>query len=73
MEALLDHLKHGMYYEVIKWEAVSKHEGAVRQLIAGDNLDAAFALGQTDIALLEAIWASTKVLKPSHRRRHGTF
>ena len=60
---LLDHLQHGLYYKVIRWEAVVKHEDAVRQLVAGDNLDAAFALGQTDLALLEAIWASTKVLK----------
>ena len=64
MGPLLDHLENGLYYEVLQWKAVRDHEDAVRQLIAGDNFDAAFSLGQTDIALLEAMHASIKVLRP---------
>ena len=40
MAALTEHFKNGMYYEVLAWGAVEKHPDAVRQLIAGDNLDA---------------------------------
>ena len=67
MKSLIDHLENGLYYEVLQWKAVKDHEDAVRQLIAGDNFDAAFALGQTDLALLEAIHASTQVAGPEAR------
>ena len=68
MEPLLDHLKNGVYYEVLQWKAVRDHEDAVRQLIAGDNFDAAFVLGQTDLALLEAIHASTQIRRPTSNK-----
>ncbi len=65
MEALLEHHKNGMLFELLAWEAVRDHEYAVHQLITGDNLDAAFALRHTDIAFLEASWSITKVLRPT--------
>ena len=52
---------NGLYYKVIRWEAVVNHENAVRQLVAGDNLDAGFTLGQTDVYFCNKIliWTAT--------------
>ena len=63
-QALLEHLSLGMFFMVVTFDMVKLHENHLRSLIAADNFDAGFALGQTDIALLEAVHASTKILKP---------
>ena len=53
--ALMDHLRHGMYYEVLDYRAIKEEREAVVGLIAADNFDAGFALGQTEIQLLRVI------------------
>ena len=62
-EALKDHLELGWFCEILKWEAVEKHEDAVRQLIAGDNMDARFALAETEIELLRVMRRSMCIVK----------
>ena len=53
--ALMDHLRHGMFYEVLDYRAIKEEREAVVGLIAADNFDAGFALGQTEIQLLRVI------------------
>ena len=52
---LIEHLDKGMFFEVLKWEAVGKHEEAVRMLISRDNCDASSALAETEIQFLSAM------------------
>ena len=61
---LREHLEQGMFYEVLSWEAVEKDEADVRALMASDNFDAGFALGQTEIALLQSIHEGMKIVRP---------
>ena len=63
-KALLEHLSLGMFFLVVKFDMVKHHAEQLRLLIDADNFDASFSLGQTDIALLEAVHASTKILAP---------
>ena len=56
--ALLEHLSLGMFFMVVTFDMVKLHENHLRSLIAADNFDAGFALGQTDIALREAVHAN---------------
>ena len=61
--ALMDHLQNGMFYEVFKYEAMLKMPQAVQDLIASDNFDAVFSLGQTETRLLMAIHQSLQVAR----------
>jgi hypothetical protein len=61
MKSLEDHVKHGMFYEVLPWSAVSTHRDAVKCLIASDNFSAGFDLAQTEIDLFKAIHLGTRV------------
>ena len=63
-QALIEHVKHGMFYEVFKWEAVKNDRAALVALCKSDNLDSAFALGETEMQLLTAIHSSLEVLRP---------
>ena len=63
-EVLMDHLKHGMYYEVLDYRAIREHRDAVLGLCAADNFDAGFALGQTEIELLRTIACTLEVARP---------
>jgi len=62
--ALLEHLKHGMFYEVLSYESVSRDADNLKALIASDNFDAGFGLGQTEIQLLQCIHDATKLIHP---------
>ena len=62
--ALLEHLEHGMFFEVLSYQAVAKAADSVKALIAADNFDAGFALGQTEVQLLKSIYDGIKVIRP---------
>ena len=62
--ALPEHLDHGMFFEVSKWDAVKYDRAALVALCKSDNLDSAFALGETELQLLKAIHESLEVLRP---------
>ena len=53
--ALMEHMSHGMFYEVFSYEAIVKDRDAVMALCAADNFDSAFALGETEATLLRSI------------------
>ena len=61
---LMDHLRNGMFYEVLSYEAIKDDREAVLGLIAADNFDAGFALGQTEIMLLRSISEALKIARP---------
>ena len=61
---LEDHLKYGMFYEVFKWEAVQNDRASLVALCKSDNLDSAFALGETELQLLQAIKENVTVIRP---------
>ena len=63
-QELLEHLKHGMFYEVLGWEAARDHPEALRALIAADNFDAGFALGQTEMHLLVHLRTAIVAARP---------
>ena len=63
-QALKEHIVHGMYYEVLSFEAVSKDAAGLKGLMASDNFDAGFALGETEMDLLKSIHASLAIVKP---------
>ena len=63
-QELLEHLEHGMFYEVLGWEACEDDGDALRALIASDNFDAGFALGQTEMHLLMHIRLAIVVERP---------
>ena len=63
-QVLLEHIQHGAFYEVISYEAVAKAAGSVKALMASDNFDVGFALGQTEMQLLVAIRDCTHVARP---------
>ena len=63
-QELLEHLEHGMFYEVLGWEACEDDGDALRALIASDNFDAGFALGQTEMHLLMHIRLAIVVSRP---------
>ena len=62
--ALMEHIQHGMFYEVLSWEAVSSDAAGIRSLMKSDNFDAGFALGETEMALLEKIHQSLAIVAP---------
>ena len=61
---LMDHLRNGMYYEVLSYEAVSKDAEALKMLMKSDNFDAGFALGETEMSLLKSIHESLTLVRP---------
>ena len=61
---LREHISHGMFYEVFKWSAVKEDRAALEALCKSDNLDSAFALGETELQLLEAIHLSLDIVRP---------
>ena len=61
--ALMEVLKLGLKYKVFKYEAMRMHAQAVKDLIASDNFDAAFALGETETRLLLSIKQSLAIVK----------
>ena len=61
---LADHLERGMFYEVFSYDSIKCEAAAVRSLIASDNFDAGFALGQTELQLLKCIGDAMKVVRP---------
>ena len=63
-QELLEHLQHGMFYEVLGWEATVQHAESLRALIAADNFDAGFALGQTEMHLLVNLRTAIVVARP---------
>ena len=63
-QELFEHLEHGMFYEVLGWEACEDDGDALRALIASDNFDAGFALGQTEMHLLMHIRLAIVVSRP---------
>ena len=63
-QELMEHLQHGMFYEVLAWEAVRDHGPALQALMAADNFDAGFALGQTELQLLRSMREAIVVCRP---------
>ena len=63
-QELMEHLQHGMFYEVLAWEAVRDHGPALQALMAADNFDAGFALGQTELQLLRGMREAIVVCRP---------
>jgi hypothetical protein len=61
---LLEHLEHGMFFEVLPYVAVREHPKALQALIASDNFDAGYALGQTEMQLLRGMHSCMQVLRP---------
>ena len=61
---LAEHLKYGMFYEVFSFDCVREDKAALRALCRADNFDSAFALGETEMSLLECIHASLTIVKP---------
>ncbi|CAE7467263.1 unnamed protein product [Symbiodinium sp. CCMP2592] len=55
---------NGMWFETLQHEAWNKHPNAIKALMHGDNLDAAFALAETEMALISAYFASCRVAVP---------
>ena len=53
-----------MFYEVLSYESVSRDVDNLKALIASDNFDAGFGLGQTEIQLLQCIHDATKLIHP---------
>ena len=62
---LAEHIKYGMFYEVFKWDAIKYDRAALVALCKSDNLDSAFALGETELQLLKAIKESLEVVRPA--------
>ena len=60
---LLEHIQNGMFWEVLKFEAVRDYEDECRMLVISDNFDAQFALAQSEIQLLRVIFDATHVVK----------
>ena len=71
--ALAEHVKYGMFYEVFNFDCVKYDRKAVAALCTPDNLDSAFALGETELQLLKSIHESLTVLRPLWGRRNGTW
>ena len=61
---LLEHLEHGMHFEVFSYKAVQEDKAAMVALCQADNFDAAFALGETEVSLLRCIHAGIAVARP---------
>jgi hypothetical protein len=57
-------LRNGLLYERLDHEAVVKHKDAVLNLMNGDNLDAAYAVAQTEVALIAAYFHSCRIITP---------
>ena len=62
--ALLEHLEHGMFFEMFSHAAVTEERAALLALAQADNFDSAFALGETEVTLLRSIHASLAVVRP---------
>ena len=62
--ALVEHLEHGMFFEILPFVAVREHPKALQALIASDNFDAGFALGQTEMQLLRGMHSCMQILRP---------
>ena len=52
-----------MFYEVFSFDCVREDKAALRSLCQADNFDSAFALGETEMSLLQCIHASLTVAK----------
>ena len=63
-QALAEHLKNGMFYEVFSWEGVTQDKAAIWALCQADNFDQAFALGETEMQLLKSIHDSLRITRP---------
>ena len=61
---LAEHLKYGMFYEVFSFDCVREDKVALQSLCQADNFDSAFALGETEMSLLQCIHASLTIVKP---------
>ena len=62
-DLLIDHLTHGMFYEVFSWACVRDDHAGLLALAAADNLDSAFALGENELSLLKCIHSSLNVVR----------
>ena len=49
---LAEHLQHGMFMEVIAWEAVEKYPDKVNSLMRSNNLDQSFSMPEHEVAML---------------------
>ena len=63
-DTLQAHIEHGMFYEIFQYVAVRDDRAAMLALCQADNLDSAFALGETEMTLLRTIHASIAVCRP---------
>ena len=63
-EALMKVFRDGLVFEKLEYIVVVKHKQAVINLMNGDNLDAAFALQQTEMALIAAYFHTCRIIVP---------
>ena len=63
---LIEHLEKGMFFQVLSEEVYTSMEDreALKGFIISDNLDHGFALGQTEMHLLQTIHQSLQVTRP---------
>ena len=64
-QALMTTLSDGMFYEVLPYEAWAEHRPAVEALMNGDNLDAACAMAEHEVALIASYFRSSRLVVPA--------
>ena len=57
-------LKEGMWFQTLKHDAYVHHQAAVEELMTGDNLDAAYALAETEMSLIASYFKSCRIEVP---------
>ena len=55
-------LEEGLLYETLEYEAYEKHPKAVVYLMQGENMDAAFAMAETEQALISSYFYSSRIM-----------
>ena len=67
---LMETLSEGMFFEVLPYEAYSNHRSAVEALMNGDNLDAAFAMAEHEVALIQSYFRTCRLVTPAPGETH---
>ena len=57
-------ISEGMWFQTLKYEAYEKHRDAIEALMTGDNLDAAYALAETEMSLIASYFKSCRIAVP---------
>ena len=57
-------ISEGMWFQTLKYEAYVSHKKAIEALMTGDNLDAAYALAETEMSLIASYFKSSRITVP---------